>query len=128
MATKLPRALSTDHDPLFEFHRWKANLRILEITGVKSVPLVPMSHPFIDRLIGTIRRELLDVVPFWHAAELERKLRHFRDYYNRARVHHALGGISPSELSGTESRKPLNLAAYRWERHCRGLYELPQAA
>ena len=29
---------STDHDPLFRFHRWFANLRVLEIEEVKSVP------------------------------------------------------------------------------------------
>ena len=39
------RHLSTDHDPLFEAHRWKANLRILEIDEVKTVPHVPMSSP-----------------------------------------------------------------------------------
>src|SRR5579859_6235156 len=82
-----PIALSTDHDPLFAFHRWKANLRILEIAEIKSVPLVPMSHPFIERLIGTVRRELLDQIPFWHTDDLERKLRDFRDYYNIVRVH-----------------------------------------
>jgi hypothetical protein len=27
----LPRHLSSDHDPLFRFHRWLANLRILEV-------------------------------------------------------------------------------------------------
>jgi transposase InsO family protein len=31
-----PRHLSTDHDPLFEAHRWKANLRILEIDELKT--------------------------------------------------------------------------------------------
>ncbi|MFZ3371173.1 MAG: integrase core domain-containing protein, partial [Candidatus Sulfotelmatobacter sp.] len=46
------------------------------------MPLVPLSHPFIERLIGTVRRELLDQLPFWHADDLERKLRHFRDYYS----------------------------------------------
>lgn len=28
----LPQHLSSDHDPLFEFHRWKPNLRILDVT------------------------------------------------------------------------------------------------
>src|SRR5438876_2543379 len=51
-----PRHLSTDHDPLFEAHRWKANLRILEVDEVKTVPHVPLSHPFVERLIGTMRR------------------------------------------------------------------------
>jgi len=46
-ALRYPIALSTDHDPLFEFHRWMANLRIVEVAEVKSVPLVPTSHPSI---------------------------------------------------------------------------------
>lgn len=44
----LPKRLSTDHDPLFRFHRWLAHLRVLEIEQVKTVPYVPVSHP-IDR-------------------------------------------------------------------------------
>ena len=31
-------SLSTDHDPLFEAHQWQANLRILEIDELKTVP------------------------------------------------------------------------------------------
>ena len=60
----LPRYVSTDHDPLFEAHRWRANLRILEIDEIKTVPHVPLSHPFVERLIGTMRREFLDHVLF----------------------------------------------------------------
>ena len=56
----LPKHLSTDHDPLFRFHRWLANLRVLEIEEIKSVPYAPISHPFVERLIGMIRREYLD--------------------------------------------------------------------
>jgi hypothetical protein len=62
---KLPQCLSSDHDPLFRFHQWQANLRILGIQEVKSIPNVPVSHPFIERLIGTIRREYLDQLLFW---------------------------------------------------------------
>ena len=51
-----PRHLSSDHDPLFEFCRWKPNLRILNVTEIKTVPEVPLSHPFIERLVGTVRR------------------------------------------------------------------------
>jgi transposase InsO family protein len=32
----IPYYLSADHDPLFEFHRWKANLRILDVDEVKT--------------------------------------------------------------------------------------------
>jgi putative transposase len=58
----LPRHLSTDHDPLFEAHQWTANLQILEIDAIKTVPHVPLSHPFVERLVGTMRREFLDHV------------------------------------------------------------------
>src|SRR6202035_3415405 len=56
----LPRYLSSDHDPLYTFHQWQANLRILEVREIKTVHYVPLSHPFVGRLIGTLRREYLD--------------------------------------------------------------------
>ena len=62
-----PKHLSTDRDPLFLFHRWKANLRILGVDEIKTVPFVPTSHPFVERLIGNVRRELLDQGFFWNA-------------------------------------------------------------
>ena len=39
----LPKYLSSDHDPLYKFHQWQANLRILEVTEIKTVPYVPQS-------------------------------------------------------------------------------------
>jgi hypothetical protein len=83
----LPRHLSSDHDPLFRFHRWLANLRILEVEEIKSIPYVPVSHPFVERLIGTATERLVnatfvvinselfqlplqvDCVPDWHVVE-----------------------------------------------------------
>src|ERR1700730_8794683 len=91
----VPRHLSTDHDPLFEAHRGRANLRILEIDEIKTVPHVPLSHPFVERLIGTTRREFLDDVLFWNACDLERKLAEFQAYYNAARCHASLEGHTP---------------------------------
>jgi putative transposase len=95
-----PRPLSTDHDPLFEAHGWTANLRILEIDEIKTVPHVPLSHPFVERLIGTMRREFLDHVLFWNARDLERKLADFQAYYNAARSHASLQGHTPSTFAG----------------------------
>ena len=96
----VPRHLSTDHDPLFEAHRWMANLRILEIDEIKTVPHVPLSHPFVERLIGTMRREFLDQVLFWNARDLERKLAEFQTYYNAARGHASLEGHTPLTFAG----------------------------
>ena len=74
----VPRHLSSDNDPLFRYHRWQANLRILDVKEIKSVPYVPLSHPFVERLIGTVRHEYLDHTLFWNASDLERKLEAFR--------------------------------------------------
>ena len=69
-----PRYLSADNDPLFVFHRWNANLGILEVTEVKTVPYVPLSYPFVERLLGTIRQGVLDIVPLWNTHDLWRNL------------------------------------------------------
>src|SRR5262249_44669023 len=90
-----PKYLSSDHDPLYRFHQWQANLRVLMVQEIKTVPYVPLSHPFVERLIGTIRREYLDQTLFWTGADLENKLRLFQDYFNRQRVHSGLGGRLP---------------------------------
>ncbi len=91
-SSAIPRFLSSDNDPLSKFRRWKANLRILDVVEVKTVPHVPLSHPFVERLIGTVSREFLDHVPFWSALDLVRKLHSFKKYYNRDRTHRGLGG------------------------------------
>jgi hypothetical protein len=49
----MPKYISSDNDPLYRFHQWQANLRILELPQIKSIPYVPLSHPFVERLIGT---------------------------------------------------------------------------
>lgn len=123
-----PCHLSSDHDPLFEYHRWQANLRILEIEPIKSVPYTPISHPFVERMIGTIRREFLDQTLFWNAGDLERKLEAFRKYYNYSRVHSALEGDTPAQFSSDSITRQADLECYSWQSHCHGLVQLPLAA
>ena len=121
----LPKYLSTDNDPLYRFHQWQANLRVLEVREIKTVPGVPFSHPFVERLIGTIRRECPDHALFWTAADLERKLQDFQDYFNGYRTHTGLGGQLPEP---NVDRVPMSFASYEWRKHCCGLYQTPIAA
>jgi transposase InsO family protein len=65
-----PKRLSHDNDQLFYFHRWQTNMDILEVREIWSVPYVPMSHPYVERLIGTTRREFLDRILFWNQSDL----------------------------------------------------------
>ncbi len=95
---------------------------------MKTVPHLPVSHPFVERLIGTIRREYLDLVPFWNARDLENKLLSFKDFYNDQRCHYALDGDTPSERNGKIRPTIVDLNSYRWRSCCRGLYHLPVAA
>ena len=119
-----PKRLSSDNDPLYRFHQWHANLRVLRVTEVKSVPYVPLSHPFVERLIGTLRRECVDQMLFWSAPDLERKLVEFQDFYNAHRAHASLEGRTPVQTG----KAVATLTHYRWEEHCRGLYQTPIAA
>ena len=121
----VPKYLSTDNDPLYRFHQWQANLRVCEVMEIKTVPYVPLSHPFVERLVGTLRRECLDRTLFWTSADLEAKLREFQKYFNEHRTHAGLEGRLP-DASGPGSR--ISFSSYRWQKHCRGLYQTPIAA
>jgi len=84
-----------------------------------------LSHPFVERLIGSVRRELLDQTLFWTATDLENKLRDYQCYYNESRTHSGRQGATPIESAG---KKVVDINNCRWEMHCRGLFELPVAA
>jgi transposase InsO family protein len=121
----MSKYLSSDHDPLYRFHQWQANLRVLELTEIKSIPYVPLSHPFVERLIGTLRREYLDHLLFWTTADLEKKLLDFRAYFNNHRAHTSREGRTPD----TPMSQPIaNLRSIRWQPHCRSLFQTPMAA
>jgi hypothetical protein len=105
-----------------------AKLRILEIAPIKTVPYTPVSHPFVERVIGTIRREFLDQTLFWNSADLERKLEAFQDYFNHNRFHTSLEGDTPVQVGSKPKTRNADLECFRWQAHCRGLAQLPVAA
>lgn len=98
--------------------------RVLEIGEIKSLPHVPMSHPFVERLIGSIGRELLDQTLFWTATDLENKLRDYQCYYNQSRTHTDRNGATPVS---SEGKKVIDMNNYQWDKHCRRPFELPVA-
>src|SRR5438034_11737972 len=50
----MPKYLSSDNDPLYRFHGWQANLRILEVTEIRTIPYVPLCHQSVESLTGTL--------------------------------------------------------------------------
>jgi len=113
---------------LFTFHRFKANLRILEIEEIKSIPFTPTSHPFVERLIRTCRNELLDRTLFWTQTDLHSKLALFQEYFNEHRTHMGIDGSTPNQISEDGSPNVIDINNYRWKSHSRGLFKLPIAA
>ena len=55
------------------------------------------------------------------------KLLDFQRYYNGHRTHAGLGG-RPPEPSPDAAGARASLRSYRWQPHCRGLYQTPMAA
>jgi transposase InsO family protein len=90
-----PRYLIRDREDVYgeAFHQCLAELGINE---VKTSPRSPWQNPFVERLIGSIRRECLDHLIVLNAAHLKRMLRSFLDYYHDTRPHQSLAANSPN--------------------------------
>jgi transposase InsO family protein len=66
--------------------------------GIKPVLLAPRSpwqRAYVERVIGTIRRECLDHVIVFHAASLHRHVKSFLAYYHESRTHLSLDKDAP---------------------------------
>ena len=89
-----PRYLLRDWDAVYGecFTRCLANMGIREVI---IAPKAPWQNPFVERVIGSIRRECLDHYLILNEAHLRRLLRGYIAYYNTARPHQSLDHNSP---------------------------------
>jgi len=87
-----------------------------------------VSHPFVEQLIGTVRREILNQMFFWNALDIVRKLTTFRCYCIEQRVHRSLNGSTPAQRAGATAPASANLDHFGWRQYCHGLFQIPLAA
>jgi putative transposase len=89
-----PTYLLRDRDRIYgeEFVR---RVRAMGIREVLITPRAPWQNPFVERVIGSIRRECLDYVLVLNERHLRRLLRGYVAYYNGSRPHQALENNSP---------------------------------
>ena len=71
------------------------------------------------------KRGLWPKLAIRHGQDLEHKLLDFRIYFNNHRTHTSREGRTPDT---TVVRPVANLRSFRWQPHCRNLYQTPMAA
>ena len=76
-------------------HDFVEQVKAMGIQLVLSAPRSPWQRAYIERLIGTIRRECLDRAIVLNERSLYRHLQAFCSYYHRTRTHLALHKDSP---------------------------------
>jgi putative transposase len=91
-----PRFLLRDRDSIFG-HEFVQQLKRMGIRQVLSTPHAPGQRAYVERLIGTIRREWLDHVIVFNESSLRRHLLAFSDYYHRSRTHLSLQKDTPDK-------------------------------
>ena len=89
-----PRYLLRDRDSIYgsHFQRRVANMGIEQLI---IAPRSPWQNPYVERLIGTIRRECLNHVVVLSERHLKKILRSYFSYYHGSRVHQSLEMDSP---------------------------------
>ena len=74
-------------------------MRSLGIEEVLIAPRSPWQSPYIERLIGSVRRGCLDHMIIFNERHLKRTLRSYVAYYHGARTHLSLGKQCPEPRS-----------------------------
>jgi len=96
-----PKFLIRDRHPTYG-QVFRNRLVAMAITDVPTAPRSPWQNGYVERLIGSVRRERLDHVIALNEQQLRRVLKSYLAYYNRTRTHLALGKDAP------EPRSPAN--------------------
>jgi putative transposase len=104
------RYLVRDRDSIYggEFRRRVEGIGLVEVL---TAPRSPWQNPFAERMIGTIRRELLDHVIILNEEHLRRRLRSYLRYYHGSRTHLALGKDAPDSRDRATRTRPRRCAA-----------------
>ena len=82
------------------------------ICVIKSPPAAPRANAVCERMVGTLRHELLDRTLILGEHHLRRVLIGYLAHYNTVRPHRTLGQLSPFQAA-TAPPEPINLADYR---------------
>jgi len=89
-----PRYVIRDRDGVYG-SIFRDLVKALDIEEVVMAPHSPWQSPYVERVIGTLRRECLDHVVVLGEARLRRIVRSYVSYYHRARTHLALEKDAP---------------------------------
>ena len=119
---QFPRYLLRDRDAIFG-QDFRGQLCDMGIEEVLSTPRSPWQRAYIERVIGSIRRECLDYVIVLDEGSLRRILASYFDYYHRTRTHLSLGKDSPetrpvqaSEIGPVVAVRQVGGLHHRYER------------
>ena len=90
-----PKYLLRDRDQIYGLE-FRKQLEVMDIDEILSAPRSPWQNPFVERVIGSIRRECLDHVLVIREESLRTVLRSYIDYYHTSRLHLSLDKDSPT--------------------------------
>jgi putative transposase len=88
------RYLLRDRDSVYGDY-FRRRVRGLGLKEVLSAPRSPWQNGYVERLIGSIRRECLDHLIVLNEQHLRRILRSYFGYYHRTRTHLSVGKDAP---------------------------------
>ena len=90
----LPRYLLRDRDNIYGCD-FRERIRGMSMEEVLSAPASPWQRAFVERLIGSVRRDCLDHMIVFGEGHLRRILKSYLEYYHRSRTHLGLAKDTP---------------------------------
>lgn len=91
-----PRIIS-DNGPQFIARDFKEFIRLMGMTHVRTSPYYPQSNGKLERWHGSLKQECIRPACPTDADDARRRIKSYVEHYNHARLHSALGYITPSD-------------------------------
>ena len=120
------KPLNSNHNPPIIHHRWKT--MVLGMGETDTIPILPLSLPWVEWRMGKVRCNNLGHLPFYNAVDFKREIKIFKNFYTLSQLQSPIAENTSAQIYKSSALGRSKVDHFAWERHRDELFETPIVA